>query len=96
MMSPREEDLAVLKALLVADLGDEEREAFEGMKAFLDENARAKLSGKQRAWARDRADKLELDWQDTSDRNRDVPRGREVAPLWNTNLPKKPPARRPT
>lgn len=96
----RDADLAVLRALLAADLRDDgqEREAFEEMNEFLGANLRASLSTKQRAWARDRAEQLELEWEpqkDPAERNKDVPRGAEVAPAWDVSkLPKRPPGRR--
>ena len=51
----------MLQALLADErLGDEEREAFQGMVSPLELSPRAKLSEKQRAWVVSRYEKLDL------------------------------------
>lgn len=51
----------MLQALLADErLGDEEREAFQGMVSPLELSPRAKLSEKQRTWVVSRYEKLDL------------------------------------
>ncbi len=88
----RDHELRLLKLVLDDEqCVDEAREAFEGMLEWLKDAPRGHLSAKQRAWLEGIANKLEVD-QAPVDNSR-VPRGKEVAPAWSTNLPKKPPRR---
>lgn len=54
------------------------------------------LTEKQRAWATAEAERCGVEWQDPAERNRDVPRGREVGLAVNRMpRPLRPPGRRP-
>ncbi len=100
----READLVLLRALgedttssFVGGLTEGERTAFENMLTLLVSPHRQHetLSPNQRAWAVRRAQQLEIDLRDPAERNRNVPRGREVAPAAVLQtLPKAPPGRR--
>ena len=95
-MSPRASDLYLLRELLKKDeLGENEREAFDDMLVKLDGAERRALSLAQRAWATSRADALGIGVLDPAERNKNVPRGREVAPSAALlNKPLRPPSRR--
>jgi len=99
----RAHDLALLQQLL--DHSDRlrvgEADVFSSMLAKLDtahsERRYAKLTDAQRHWVTDAANRLELEdpHDDPRERNRDVPRGKEVpTPVVLRNLPKAPPGRR--
>jgi hypothetical protein len=93
----RSRDLHALRALLMSDrLREDEAESFDDMLTRL-ERGRFPLTEKQRAWVLSRCEELGVDPDPRSheERNRDVPRGREVAtPPVLTNLPKAPPRRK--
>jgi len=78
-------------------LSESEHEAFEDMLTRLESDPRdqLELSEKQRAWVYRRADELDVIVESPAERNKDVPKGREVelSPVLQ-NRPKKPPGRR--
>jgi len=99
----RAHDIAMLQQLLDHSdrLRDGEGDVFSSMLAKLDtaysERRYAKLTDAQRHWVTDAANRLELENpnDDPHERNRDVPRGKEVpTPAVLRNLPKAPPGRR--
>ena len=77
----RGEDFALLDALLAdqVELDDHEREAFEDMRDKLHDWLPA-LSEKQRGWLAEAAARLGVDALTPAERNKDVPRGRDVTP----------------
>ena len=93
----RDNDLRALRGLLeTEELSDVERAAFDSMLADITGGTRYRqLTINQREWAMRRCDDLGIVVIDPAERNKDVPRGREVemAPILR-NLPKMPPKRR--
>ena len=101
-MSDRSLHLSTLRDLLAAPsrpddaspdegLADDERSAFASMLERLEEGQR-ELTAKQWAWAQARHARLLLG--DPAERNRGVPRGREVElAAHKLGLPKRPPNR---
>jgi hypothetical protein len=73
-------DLALLDALLADDveLRDDERERFEDMREKLADWTMRELTGPQRKWLTEAANRLGVDLLTPAERNADVPRGREV------------------
>ena len=89
-------DVALLK-MVIADpeFGGEKQAAFADMLERVETHPTWILSDKQRAWARAEADRLGLSEETPSQRNRNVPRGREVEKAAVLRvLPKRPPGRR--
>lgn len=89
-------DVSLLKLVLAdPDFGGERRAAFDDMLERVETHPTWTLTEKQRAWAREEADRLGLSEETPSQRNRGVPRGREVerAAVLRV-LPKSPPGRR--
>lgn len=96
-VTDRTRELHLLRGLLAVEaLAEAEREAFEGMLEWLAGAERGHLSRKQREWVDAAAERHEVDdGADPAERNRNVPRGAEVAPAWDASrLPKRPPGRR--
>lgn len=92
-----ENDLRALKGLLdLEELSEYEREAFDGMLAnIMDGGHYRQLTHPQREWAMARCDALGIVVIEAAERNKDVPRGREVpTPAILQNLPKTPPRKR--
>lgn len=101
-MPDREAHIAALRDLLAAPsraddaspdegLADDEREGFESMLASLAAGQR-ELTRKQWEWAEARHQRLALG--DPAERNRGVPRGKEVELVAHKlGLPKRPPRR---
>lgn len=92
----RARELALLEKVIAHEsLNEEEQAAFCDMRNWLREMPMATLSKKQSKWLKEVADKLEVDDdEDPAERNRYVPRGKEVEMPWTQNLPMKPPGRR--
>lgn len=77
--SKRDDDLRLLRALSNdGDVPERHRDAFDDMLERLDAGQRELTEG-QRAYARSVADEHGIDPRDPAEKNRDVPRGREVA-----------------
>lgn len=98
-MSPsedhRENDLRALSSLLdLEELSEYERDAFDDMLAPLMAGRYRQLTERQREWVMGRCDVLGIVIGDPAERNKNVPRGREVeAPDILKRLPKAPPRR---
>lgn len=99
-------DRRMLRALLDAGhpdpdfgshaLNPNEYDSFTDMLDRL-EHGQRELTAKQREWAERRCDELGVDWEDPAERNKNVPRGREVEPmavLRDCMRPLKPPGRK--
>jgi hypothetical protein len=93
------EERRLLDALLrEGDLKDEAREAFADMRGAIDAafGRYPSLTAKQRAWVLSECEERGIDGRDPAERNKAVPRGREVAPAWDqVKLPLSPPGRPP-
>jgi hypothetical protein len=69
------------------------KEAFADMKERLESMPGRVLTEKQRGWLKRELDSESIEYESPAERNASVPRGKEVAPAYDTNIPKRPPAR---
>jgi len=82
----------LIRAFAEDGLSEGERAAFADMAQKLADGERSMLSAKQREWVNAVLDRSEPRAANLVSRGL-VPRGQEVKPMWDVNLPKRPPGR---